>query len=57
MKPASRSAKNEEQQITTGESKEQESLLPPLRQSLFLLLLRARIGPIRRRWVADHTDR
>ena len=42
---ASRSTNNEEQQVTTGESKEEESLLPPLRQNLFLLLLRARMGP------------
>ena len=54
MKPASRkynrvrSTNSEERQVTTGESKEQEALLPPLRQSLFLLLLRARTGPIRR---------
>ena len=47
---APRSTNNEEQQVTTGESKEQESLLPPLRQSLFLLLLRTRTGPIRR-WI------
>ena len=43
---ASRSTNNEEQQVTTGESKEQESLLPPLWQCMFLLLLRARTGPI-----------
>ena len=29
---ASRSTNNEERQVTTGESKEEESLLPPLRQ-------------------------
>ena len=45
---ASRSTNDEERQVTTGESKEQEALLAPLRQSLFLLLLRARTGRIRR---------
>ena len=54
MKPASRkyiasrSTSNEERQVTTGESKEQESLIPPLRKGMLVLLLRARTGPIRR---------
>ena len=53
MKPASqkynrvRSTKCEERQVMAGESKEKEALLPPLRQSLFFLLLRARTRPIR----------
>ena len=45
---ASCSTNSEERQVTTGKSKEQESLLPSLRQSLFFLILRARTGPIRR---------
>ena len=44
---ATRSTNSEEREVATGERKEQASLLPPLRQSLFLLILRALTGPIR----------